>query len=65
LELFIKYGDRYSQARTYFCLGSLAEAEGNLSEAKVNFEQALERYPEFSDEYCTNETRERIQNLGQ
>jgi tetratricopeptide (TPR) repeat protein len=37
LEINIEFGDRYSQASTYFCLGSLAEAEGNLPEAKVNF----------------------------
>jgi tetratricopeptide (TPR) repeat protein len=65
LDIYIEYGDRYSQASTYFNLGSLAESEGNLPEAKVNFEQALERYQEFQDDYWANETKERIQNLGQ
>jgi tetratricopeptide (TPR) repeat protein len=42
LQICIEFGDRYSQARTYFCLGSLAEAEENRSEARANFQQAID-----------------------
>jgi hypothetical protein len=42
----------------------LATDEEKLSEARANFEQALERYQEFGDEYWVNEAQNRIQNLG-
>lgn len=42
LQIFIEFDDRYSQASTYFMLGSLAEAEENRSEARANFQQAID-----------------------
>ena len=44
-------------------LGSLAKAEGNRSEARANFQQALERYTEYRDDYWAEETKRRIESL--
>ncbi|MBN3948741.1 MAG: tetratricopeptide repeat protein [Nostoc sp. NMS7] len=51
LAIFIEFGDRYSQARTYYCLGTLAEAEENYAEARVHLQIALEIYVKYKDEY--------------
>jgi predicted RNase H-like HicB family nuclease len=44
-------------------LGSLAEAEENPSEARANFQQALELYIEYRDDYWAEETKRRIEGL--
>jgi tetratricopeptide (TPR) repeat protein len=63
LQIYIEFNDRYSQASTYFVLGSLAEAEENRSEARANFQQALERHVEYRDDYWANKTKRRIELL--
>jgi hypothetical protein len=45
-------------------LGSLAEAEEQYAEAKVNYQQALERYIEFRDDYWGNIVREALERLS-
>ncbi|MBG1245121.1 tetratricopeptide repeat protein [Nostoc sp. NZL] len=42
LAINIKFGDRYFQALTYHCLGTLAEVEDNYTEARVHLQTALE-----------------------
>ncbi|ARV60322.1 hypothetical protein BZZ01_18310 [Nostocales cyanobacterium HT-58-2] len=49
--LAIEFGDRYSQALTYHCLGTLAEEEENYAETRANLQKALEIYVEYKDEY--------------
>ncbi|WP_334311559.1 tetratricopeptide repeat protein [Dolichospermum circinale] len=50
----MEFGDRYSQAKTYHCLGTLAEAQEDYTEARVNLQTALEIYIEYKDEYWGN-----------
>ncbi|MBD2411100.1 hypothetical protein H6H01_10215 [Nostoc calcicola FACHB-3891] len=51
MAIKIEFGDRYSQALTYHALGTLAKAEENYAEARVNLLTALEIYVEYKDEY--------------
>jgi tetratricopeptide (TPR) repeat protein len=51
IALFVEFGDRYSQARTYHCLGMVAQYLEEFQEAKTNFLQALSIYAEFNDQY--------------
>ncbi|PSB04110.1 hypothetical protein C7B64_05590 [Merismopedia glauca CCAP 1448/3] len=50
LQIFIDFGDRFSQASTYFQLGRLAEEMGELEAAKANYLQDLQITAEFNDE---------------
>ena len=52
LAIFIEYGDRHSQAKTYLALGALAVQEENYLEAKDLLNQALEIFTQFKDEHC-------------
>jgi tetratricopeptide (TPR) repeat protein len=63
LQIKIEFNDRYAQALTYHCLGSLAEAEEQYAEARANYQQALERYIEFGDDYWGTIVREAIDRL--
>ena len=63
LSIKIEYGDRYSQALTYHCLGTLAEAQEDYTEARTNLQTALEIYVESKDEYWGNITREILERL--
>ncbi|WP_397326349.1 hypothetical protein [Nostoc sp. 2RC] len=56
-------GDRYSQALTYHTLGTLALAEENYPEARVNLQTALEIYVEYKDEYWGAIAREALERL--
>ncbi|NJL40968.1 MAG: tetratricopeptide repeat protein [Leptolyngbyaceae cyanobacterium RM2_2_4] len=47
LQIYVEFGDRFSQAHTYGQLGLLAEAEGNPAEARTYLQQALEIFVEF------------------
>ena len=51
LAIFVEFGDRYSSASTYHCLGRVAEDLEEFPEAKTNFLQALSLYAEFNDQY--------------
>jgi tetratricopeptide (TPR) repeat protein len=51
IAICIEFGDRYSQASTYQCLGSVAEDLEEFPEAENNFLQALTILHEFDDEY--------------
>ncbi|MFB8787814.1 MAG: tetratricopeptide repeat protein [Potamolinea sp.] len=51
LEIYIEFGDRYSQASTYYHLGRVAEELGELEEAKANYLQDLQITVEFNDEH--------------
>lgn len=63
LAIFIEFKDRYSQALTYHCLGTLAETQENYTEARTNLQTALEIYIEYKDEYWENITRENLERL--
>jgi len=63
LAIFIEFKDRYSQALTYHCLGTLAEEQENYAEARVNLQTALEIYIEYKDEYMANIVRENLEGL--
>ncbi|MEH2390449.1 MAG: tetratricopeptide repeat protein [Nostoc sp.] len=63
LAIYIEFGDRYSQADTYHCLGALAEAEENYPEARVHLQTALEIYVEYKDEYWGAIARKVLERL--
>ena len=63
LSIKIEFGDRYSQALTYHCLGILAETQEDYTEARVNLQTALEIFVEYKDEYWGNITRENLERL--
>ena len=63
LAIFIEFKDRYSQAKTYHCLSTLAEAQEDYTEARVNLQTALEIYIEYKDEYWGNIARENLERL--
>lgn len=46
----IEFGDRYTQASTYFQLGKVAETLGEIEDAKTYYWQDLEITLEFNDE---------------
>ena len=51
LAINIEFGDRYSQASTYFQLGKVAEELGEMEEAKANYLLDLQITSEFNDEH--------------
>ncbi|MBD2612999.1 hypothetical protein H6G94_17265 [Nostoc punctiforme FACHB-252] len=59
----IESGDRYSQAITYHALGTLALAEENYPEARVNLQTALDIYVEYKDQYWGAIAREALEKL--
>ncbi|MEH2405999.1 hypothetical protein [Nostoc sp.] len=63
MAIKIEFGDRYSSASTYHCLGTLAEAEENYAEARVNLQTALEIYVEYKEEYWGAIAREALERL--
>lgn len=63
LAIYIEFGDRNSQAKTYHCLSTLAETQEDYTEARVNLQTALEIYIEYKDEYWENLTRENLERL--
>lgn len=50
LQIF-EFNDRYSQTSTYYQLGTVAEATGELEEAKANYLLDLQITAEFNDEH--------------
>ena len=50
LAIYVEFGDRYEPAKTYYCLGWVAEELGELEVAKTNFLQACQIFVEFHDE---------------
>ena len=50
LAICIEFGDRYSQARTYYQLGRVAEELREYGEARQNYQQALAIKIEFGDD---------------
>jgi tetratricopeptide (TPR) repeat protein len=63
LTICIEFGDRYSQALTYYCLGTLAEKQKDYAEARMNLQKALEIYVEYKDKYWGNIAREILERL--
>jgi tetratricopeptide (TPR) repeat protein len=51
LEIFIEFGDRYSQASTYHNLGIVAQELREYKEARQKYQQALEIFIEFGNRY--------------
>jgi tetratricopeptide (TPR) repeat protein len=64
LEIFIEFGDHYSQASTYAQLGLLAETQEDYAEARANFQKALEIWIEYKDEYHAAIAREALERLS-
>ncbi|MGL6343922.1 MAG: tetratricopeptide repeat protein, partial [Waterburya sp.] len=56
LDIFIEYGDRYSQASSYFQLGRVAEELEELEQAKSYYLKDLELTAESNDEHGLNIT---------
>lgn len=50
LQIKIDFNDRYSQAGTYYQLGQVAEALGELESAKLHYFEALRLSKEVGDE---------------
>jgi len=63
LDIKIEFSDRYEQAKTYHCLGLLAEAQENYAEARVNLQTALEIFLEYQDDYWADVVREHLAQL--
>jgi tetratricopeptide (TPR) repeat protein len=63
LEIYLEFGDRYSQADTYAVLGLLAEAQEDYAKARANLQKALEIYVEFKDKYWAGVAREVLEQL--
>ncbi|MFM6026627.1 MAG: tetratricopeptide repeat protein, partial [Dolichospermum sp.] len=63
LAIYTEFGDRYSQAKIYHCLGILAETQEDYTEARTNLQTALEIYIEYKDEYWGNIARENLERL--
>jgi tetratricopeptide (TPR) repeat protein len=61
LAIKIEFGDRYSQASTYFQLGKVAEELGEMEEAKANYLLDLQITSEFNDEHGLGVS---LRNLG-
>jgi tetratricopeptide (TPR) repeat protein len=51
-----EFGDRYSQARTYHQLGTVAQELREYAEARRYYQQALEILGEFGDRYSQAST---------
>jgi tetratricopeptide (TPR) repeat protein len=63
LDIFIEFGDRYSQASNYYQLGLLAEAQEDYAEARANLQKALEIWAEYKDEYWRAIAQEALEQL--
>jgi tetratricopeptide (TPR) repeat protein len=63
LEIKIEYGERYAQASTYYCLGTLAAEQEDYAEAREKWQTALEIYVEYKDEYWAAIAREALEQL--
>ncbi|MGL5831877.1 MAG: tetratricopeptide repeat protein, partial [Waterburya sp.] len=51
LDIYIEYGDRFSQARTLHNLGSIAQQLKEFQQAREYYQQALDIYIEYGDRY--------------
>jgi len=63
LSIYIDFGDRYEQAGTYACLGTLAAAQEDYPQARANLQEALERFVEYQDKYRAASVREILESL--
>ncbi|MEG3438775.1 hypothetical protein V0288_16735, partial [Pannus brasiliensis CCIBt3594] len=61
LAIYVEFGDRYNQAGTYFHLGKVAEALGEMEEAKANYLLDLQITAEFNDRHGLGIS---LRNLG-
>ena len=51
LDIYIEFGDRYTQATVYHQLGRVAEALREFEQARSHYQQALDIFIEFGDRY--------------
>jgi tetratricopeptide (TPR) repeat protein len=51
LDIFIEFGDRYTQASTYYQLGKVAEEMGDVDNARAYYLEDLRITVEFNDEH--------------
>ena len=65
LDIFIEFGDRYSQALTYGQLGLLAEAQEDYAQAQQHLIQALKIFVEFNDTHSTEITLRNLSRIHQ
>ncbi|MGF1513001.1 MAG: tetratricopeptide repeat protein, partial [Elainellaceae cyanobacterium] len=65
LAINIDYGDRYSQARTYHNLGSVAQAQRQWQQANDYYNQALAIKIDFGDRYSQASTYHQMGSVAQ
>ncbi|WP_414550542.1 tetratricopeptide repeat protein [Anabaena sp. CCY 0017] len=65
LNLFIEYGDRYSQAGTYHQLGSVAQELRDYEQARRNYQLALNLFIEYGDRYKQANTYHQLGTVAQ
>ena len=63
LDIYIEYGDRYSQASTYGQLGLLAEAQNDYPQAQQQLQQALKVFVESNDQHSTVQTLNNLNRI--
>jgi tetratricopeptide (TPR) repeat protein len=61
LDIYVEYGDRLCQAKTYNNLGVVAQYLQEYKEARHNYQQALDIFIEYSDRFSQAST---YYNLG-
>ncbi|MBD2463714.1 tetratricopeptide repeat protein [Oscillatoria sp. FACHB-1407] len=65
LDIFIEFGDRYSQARTYHQLGRVAEELREYEQARTHYQQALDIKIEFGDRYSQASTYHQLGRVAE
>ncbi|MDB9346645.1 CHAT domain-containing tetratricopeptide repeat protein [Nodularia spumigena] len=65
LNIFIEYGDRYSQAYTHHNLGRVAEELREYEEARRNYQQALNIKIEYGDRYSQASTYHQLGRVAE
>jgi tetratricopeptide (TPR) repeat protein len=65
LDIYVEFGERYSQARTYHNLGSVAQALREYPQANAYYQQALDIYVEFGERYSQARTYHNLGSVAQ
>ncbi|MGB7251138.1 MAG: tetratricopeptide repeat protein, partial [Phormidesmis sp.] len=65
LDIYIEYGDRYSQASTYHQLGIVAQALREYEQARGHYQQALDIKIEYGDRYSQAGTYHQLGRVAQ
>lgn len=60
INIYIEYGNRYSQAGTYHQLGLVVQELREYEQARSHYQQALDIYIEYSDCYSQASTHHQL-----